>query len=140
MMSLFKKLTWTARELATDSGGGILLPLALTLPVLFGFSMLVIDGSRYFNLQTSLQAGADALALAGAAELDSKADAITRANRAIDTLVANDQRFGEGATAISRSRIGVRFLQSLPTSDAQAITSANVTTDPLKAGFVEVTV
>jgi Flp pilus assembly protein TadG len=40
----------------------------LALPVLFGFAMLAIDGGRFFNLQTSLQAAADALALAGAAE------------------------------------------------------------------------
>lgn len=140
MRSVFAKLLRTARRFRRDAGGAIILPLAFALPVLFGFGMLVIDGGRYFNLQTSLQAGADALALAGAAELDAKSDSIVRANRAIDTLVANDQRFGEGANALSRSRISVRFLTSLPTTDAQAIADANVTTDPLKAGFVEVAV
>jgi Flp pilus assembly protein TadG len=127
-------------RLLHDARGGIVMPLALVLPVLFGFSMVVIDGGRYFSLQTSLQAGADALALAGAAELDARSDSIVRANRAIDNLVANDQRFGEGTAPISRDRISVRFLTSLPTSDAQGIAAANVTTDPLKAGFVEVRV
>lgn len=140
MKLVFENLVRTARRLRQDARGGILVPLAFTLPVLFGFGMLAIDGGRYFNLQTSLQAGADALALAGAAELDAKSDSITRANRAIDTLVANDQRFGEGAQAISRSRISVRFLTSLPSTDAEAIGDAHVTTDPTKAGFVEVSV
>jgi hypothetical protein len=72
--------------------------------------------------------------------LDSKSDSIVRANRAIDNLVSNDQRFGEGAGAIARSRIAVRFLHSLPASDGAAIDASYDTTDPLKAGFVEVTV
>jgi Flp pilus assembly protein TadG len=140
MMPLARKLLRTLRRLRRETGGAIIVPLALILPVLFGFGMLAIDGGRYFNLQTSLQAGADALALAGAAELDAKPDSITRANRAIDNLVANDQRFGDGASAISRSQITVRFLSSLPSTDAQAIADANVTTDPSKAGYVEVTI
>ncbi|HEY7382236.1 MAG TPA: TadE family protein [Beijerinckiaceae bacterium] len=129
-----------ADRLLPETRGAIVMPLALLLPVLFGVSLLVIDGGRYFSLQTSLQAGADALALAGAAELDARPDSITRANRAIDNLVANDQRFGDGTASISRDLISVRFLTSLPASDAAAIANANVTTDPLKAGFVEVRV
>ena len=132
-------LHW-AKALRRDTRGAIILPLALTLPVLFGVAMLAVDAGRYFNLNTSLQAGADALALAAAAELDAKSDSIVRADRAIDTLVTNQQRFGEGADGISRSRISVRYLSSLPASDADPITQANVTTDPLKAGFVEVTI
>lgn len=139
-MSLLQTLLRAARRYRGDTRGAVILPLAFALPVLFGFGMLVIDGGRYFNLQTSLQAGADALALAGAAELDGKSDSIIRANRAIDTLVSNDQRFGEGTGAISRSGISVRFLTSLPATDAQAIGDANVTTDPLRAGFVDVAV
>jgi Flp pilus assembly protein TadG len=139
-MRLIDFLFGTARRLQANTGGAVIVPLALALPVLFGFGMLVIDAGRYYNLQTSLQGGADALALAGAAELDAKSDSIVRANRAIDTLVSNDQRFGEGTGAISRARISVRFLTSMPATDAEAITSANETTDPLKAGFVEVNV
>jgi Flp pilus assembly protein TadG len=127
-------------RLLRDARGAVAMPLALAMPVLFGFGMLVIDASRYYSLQTSLQAGADALALAGAAELDGRDDSITRANRAIDTLVANDQRFGEGGSAISRNMVSVRFLRSLPDTDAQPVTAANVTSDPSRAGFVDVTV
>ena len=138
MKSAFEKLCKTSRRFHRDAAGAIILPLALALPVLFGFGMLAIDGGRYFNLQTSLQSGADALALAAAAELDGKSDSIVRANRAIDTLVSNDQRFGETTGAISRSQLAVRFLTSLPASDGESIADDHVTTDPLKAGFVEV--
>ena len=140
MLSLAQKLAGIVQRFQSDARGAILVPLALALPVLFGFGMLAIDGGRYFNLQTSLQSGADALALAGAAELDAKPDSIVRANRAIDTLVSNDQRFGEGTGAISRAGLSVRFLSSLPASDAQAIDTAHITTDPTRASYVEVTV
>lgn len=140
MKAIVQKMRATVRQFARETRGGFVVPLALALPVLFGFAVLAIDGGRYFNLQTSLQAAADALALAGAAELDSKSDSIVRANRAIDTLVSNEQRFGEGAQAVSRAQLSVRFLSSLPSTDAQSIADTNLTTDPLKAGFVEVAI
>ena len=127
-------------RLLRDTRGAISMPLALAMPVLFGFGMLLIDGGRYYSLQTSLQSGADALALAGAAELDGRDDSIARANRAIDNLVANDQRFGEGTSAISRNGISVRFLSSLPATDAEAITTAHVANKAASAAFVEVKV
>lgn len=133
----------TPGRLQGDTRGAIAVPLALALPVLFGFLMLAIDGGRYFNLQTSLQAGADALALAAAAELDTRPDAVTRADRAIDNLVSNDQRFGEGASRISRAGITVRYLSALPTGDGQPIPATSVITDPKQAHlahFVEVSV
>ena len=63
---------------------GIILPyVTVMLVVIVGVSVLALDGSRYMSLQTQLQNGADALALAGAAELDRTPTAIERANRAI---------------------------------------------------------
>jgi Flp pilus assembly protein TadG len=123
-----------------DDRGGVLPVLAVTLPVFLGFTVLAVDAGRYFNLHTSVQWGADALALAAAAELDRKGDSIVRANRAIDNLVANDQRFGEGTAKITRANVAVRFLKSLPPSDGAAITGAFVTADPIEARFVEVAV
>ena len=130
----------TVERFRRDTRGALLVPLALALPVLFGFGLLVVDGGRLFNLHTSIQAGADALALAAAAELDGRSDSIERANRAIDTLITNDQRFGEGQARIDRTRIDIRYLKTLPASDAEGIAEANVTTDALQAGFVEVRV
>ncbi len=57
--------------------------VAAMLPVFFGGALLAVDAARLFNLQTLLQKGADALAVAGAKELDGRATAIARANAAI---------------------------------------------------------
>ena len=73
------------RRFSSNRGGGVLPVVGVTLPVLLGFAVLAVDAGRYFNLHTSVQWAADALALAAAAELDRKPDAIVRANRAIDT-------------------------------------------------------
>jgi len=87
-----------------------------------------------------VQWAADAIALAAAAELDRKPDAIVRANRAIDNLVANDQRFGDSAGRIARANITARFLTGLPASDATAIDAGFNTTNPIAARFVEIAV
>src|SRR3954462_2629470 len=105
------------RRFPASSGGGVLPVIGVPLPVLLGFAVLAVDAGRYFNLHTSVQWAADALALAAAAELDRKDDSIARANRAISSLVANDQRFGEIAGQISSSGITVRFLSSLPATE-----------------------
>jgi hypothetical protein len=86
------------------------------------------------SLQSQLQNGADALALAGAAELDQKSDSITRSTNAINNLVTNSSLY-HGNVQVS----GTRFLRSLPASDHTPISGANVTTDPTLAKFVEVT-
>ena len=65
----------------------MLVYVTLLLPVLIGTAVLAIDAARLSNLQTFLQNGADALALTGAAELDRKPTAITRANAAMASLV-----------------------------------------------------
>ncbi len=67
-----------------DTDGVILPYVTLMLVVIIGVSVLALDGSRYMSLQTQLQNGADALALAGAAELDRTPTAIERATRAIN--------------------------------------------------------
>ena len=119
--------------------GAVGIYAALLLPVLAGTALLAVDASRLFNLQTALQKGADALALAGAAELDRKPDSITRANAAIASLVVNKDKFGTGTPA-TITTTSIRYLSSLPTSDASAIDLGNVTTDPLLAHYVEVSV
>lgn len=131
-----RRLRDAATRLRSDARGAIAVPLALALPVLFGFLMLAIDGGRYFNLQTSLQAGADALALAGAAELDTRPDAITRAQRAIADLVRNDSRFGNGPLEVA----SITFYTSLPAAEATAVPASSATSDPALARFVDVRV
>ena len=74
-----------------DNSGIAVIYVAVALPVIIGFSLLAIDVGRLSTLQSSLQHGADALALAGAGELDRSPNAITRANKAITNLVTTNQ-------------------------------------------------
>src|SRR5688572_18133775 len=83
------------RKFGTDENGLAMILVSIMLPVLIGFALLVIDGSRAGNLHNDTQRGADALAIAAAAELDGQADAWTRAERALENLVDNTTRFSE---------------------------------------------
>lgn len=119
--------------------GAVAVYVALLLPVLMGGAVVGIDAARLFGLQTSLQQGADALALAAAAELDRRPSALERAAKALADLVANEQRFeASGAADITLS--GVRYLSGLPSDDSLPIGSSYETDDPALARFVEVTV
>src|SRR5262245_50153914 len=120
-----------------DTQGVILPYVSVMLVVIVGVSVLALDGSRYMSLQTQLQNGADALALAGAAELDRTPTAIERANKAIgfrceaksstcepiaggQRLVNNWSFFGSGPDRNVRVA-GIRFLRSLPVRDSDPI-------------------
>ena len=118
---------------------GIVLPyVAMTLAVVIGFAALALDGSRLMSVQTQMQNAADALALAGAAELDRRPDSIIRAEAAIHNLLANPiAGAGIGETAQVDS---IEFLSSLPVSDDLPISTRNLTDDPTLAAFVEVSV
>lgn len=78
---------------ATGEAGAIAIYVALLLPFLVGLALLVVDGGRLFNLDTSLQDNVDALALAAAAELDQRPDAHKRACNAMKNLISNKQIF-----------------------------------------------
>jgi Flp pilus assembly protein TadG len=67
----------SARKLQDDSDGVILPYVAIMLAVIIGLSALAFDASRLMSIQTQLQNGADALTLAGAAELDRRPDSIS---------------------------------------------------------------
>src|SRR6516165_6041032 len=89
---------------------GIILPyVTVMLVVIIGVSVLALDGARFMYLQTQLQNGADALALAAAAELDRTPTAIERALNAT-------HKFGSEFNA--NVKVGeVKFLSSLPVRD-----------------------
>src|SRR5580692_12116820 len=72
-----------------DRRGTVLPYVAMMLAVIIGLSALALDASRLMSVQTQLQNAADALALAGAAELDRRPDSIIRAEAAIRNLIAN---------------------------------------------------
>lgn len=138
----------TIRRFWRDQRGVALVLVSIMLPAIIGFSLLVIDMSRANNMHFDLQKGADAFAIAAAAELDGKADSISRADRALSTLVANQYYFSDSATPeaqiLQAAGVTRRYLKSLPASDNQPIAAANVITDEVtdsnKARYVEVKV
>lgn len=141
MSAASRRILGFGRRLARDEGGAALIYVSIALTVFMGFAALVIDGSRLFTLDTELQSAADAIAIAGAAELDGSAGAIGRAETAMASLVQNNQTFGTGAAAVTDYE--ARFLSALPASDADPITD-DLVLDPLDAAsdlaarFVEV--
>jgi hypothetical protein len=124
-----RKSTWrrvrsACTALGRDRDGSAFFYTTLALPVLVGFAVLAIDGSRLMNLHSHLQHAADGLALAAAGELDRRPDACIRAVRALTNLVENEQRFGTaGAAIITMDDVNYRFLSGLPASDDMEITS-----------------
>jgi len=132
------KIAHSLKSFRADTDGIILPYVTMMLVVIVGVSVLALDGSRYMSLQTQLQNGADALALAGAAELDRTPTAIERAINAINSLITNASLFGNGPDRnVQVARI--RFLGSLPARDSDPILPRNETSDPTRAAFVEVT-
>lgn len=128
----------TRRSWGRDQSGGVSIYVALIATAIFGIIGLSIDASRAMIVHSEAQAAADAVALAAASQLDGTPSAITRANAAVANLVENDQRLAAtGASAVAIAQ--VRYLDELPSEDALQITNDFVTTDPLRARFVEVT-
>src|SRR5947209_300885 len=136
---VFKKGTQFARAVWNDTSGVILPYVTVMLVVIVGLSVLALDGARLMSLQTQLQNGADALALAGAAELDRLPDAETRARTAIEHLLHNSTLFGSGADKNIRV-VGLQFYSQLPPSDNDPISAGVLATGPDNARFVAVTV
>src|SRR6478735_5072359 len=131
LSSLFpiKRIVRLIKVLKDDTTGIILPYVTMMLVVIIGVALLALDGARYMSLQTQLQNGADALALAGAAELDRTPTAIQRATRAINRLVTNSSLFGsESDRNVRVARI--IFLRSLPPRDSDPFSPGNSTSDP----------
>ena len=135
-----------------DESGIALIYITAALPVIIGFSLLAIDVGRLATLQSTMQHGTDALALAGAGELDRRPDAITRATNAINALLGADTTHNNKslfATSVATVSVGTPcFLPTLPLSDVTAITTttclpvastAQITASSLNARYVQVT-
>lgn len=119
----------------SDESGVILPYVTMLLVVIVGVSLLALDGGRLRSLQSQAQNAADALALAGAAELNRSPGARTNATNAINNLVSNGLS-GMGQTAVSVQSIV--FYQSIP-AESQSFTSGTVSPDDGHARFVAVT-
>ena len=127
------------QKYASDLSGAFAVWAALFAPVLISAAALSVDASRMYNLDQELQSAADALARAGAAELNQKSDSITRSERAIANLVTNSQKFGQNGFGRVNAQT-IRFLSDVPDNDFDPVPEEMVTTDPTQARFVEVTV
>jgi Flp pilus assembly protein TadG len=136
----------TMRRFGADERGMALILVSVMLPVIIGFALLAIDMSRANSLHYDLQRGADSFAIAGAAELDGRDDAIVRSDRAIANLVDNNYRFSDAGPQQLLTSAGItrRYLRSLPPDDSTAIRVEDVITDEVagatEAVFVEVSV
>ncbi len=122
-----------------DTRGVILPYVTLMLVVVVGVAVLALDGARFMSLQTQLQNGADALALAGAAELDRLPDSEARAVNAINHLLTNSTLFGSD-TDRNVQVAAISFYSRLPPSDASPIATGTLAGSPINARFVSVTV
>jgi Flp pilus assembly protein TadG len=130
---------WRMLKTIWQDTSGIMLPyVTIMLVVLVGLSLLGIDGARYMSLQTQMQNAADALALAGARELDRRTGSRTRATNAIDNLIANGLSGMGINTPVTRQTIV--FYKSLPDASAGWPTAGDVATGDSDAVFVGVTV
>jgi len=120
----------TIRAFWNDQRGVAMILVAIMLPALIGFALLAIDFSRANALHNDLQKGVDALALATAAELDGRADSITRANLAATTLLTNKTKFSKaGDHTLALADVTIRYLTGIPASDSTGLTAAGVDDD-----------
>ncbi len=127
------------RRFKTSTGGAFAIWAATATPVLVGGAALSVDASRLYNMDQELQSASDALARAGAAELDQRPDSLFRAARAVQNLVRNDQKFADsGASNISVDRI--QYLKSIPDQDFQNINPAQFTSNPAEARYLQVNI
>lgn len=131
-----------------DESGYVLVLSLIAMPALMALGLIVVDIGRGNNAHSDLQAAADAVALAGARELDGGADSITRAQSAMGNLFntvsflgRTESTFNIGMTTDS-GEFTITFLTDIPDSDDTPITAAylaaNSTTDGQEVQFVHV--
>lgn len=139
------------RFLRSEDGYALVLTLVF-LPAFLGLSLLMIDIARGNNAHSDLQAAVDAVALAGARELDGEAGAIARARAAMarpeNTVGLLEAPGGASSRTLiyqgpGDTRIRVDFLRTIPASDDTPIdgawVTANTATTDAQAAFVHVT-
>jgi len=126
-----------AKRFARDVSGGVMVWAAVGAPVMVSGAAVAVDVSRVYNLEQQMQSAADSVARAAAAELDGKSDSLTRADRAMNTLVSNAETFSINAGAVTVQ--SVRYLTEKPAKSYETADDSLVTTDPYAARYIEVT-
>lgn len=93
--------------------GGVLVFWAVAIVALLGMVALSFDLGRVSSTHSELQSFADNIAIAAAAELDGKPDAISRAQAAAATLITDEQTFLErGRDALTAADYTLSFYRS----------------------------
>lgn len=118
--------------------GSVAVWAALSTPVVLAGATLSVDAARIYNVDAELQAAADSLSRAGAAELDQRGDAIQRSSGAILNLLSHDQKFARGDSNIEIDTI--TFYDDIPDDGYSDIPDANRTNSSGKARYVEVSI
>ncbi|MFC6585724.1 TadE/TadG family type IV pilus assembly protein [Sulfitobacter aestuariivivens] len=138
------------KRLFRSEDGFVLIFSILVLPIFFGFVLLIIDVGRGNNAHADLQASADAIALAGARELDGGVTSIPRAKEAMGKVVNSVSMLGINTDTEIRltyedtpgNEFFVAFLTDIPPDDATLIDqdwiSATSTNDGTAAQFIYV--
>lgn len=123
---------------AQEEAGTVAILWGTALVAILGFLAITLDIGRLSATQAELQSFSDNVALAAAGELDGRSDAITRATDAAANMISDSQTFANGSNTLSGStNFTLTFHSALPASDTQPL-GADVTTDPSKARFVQV--
>ncbi|WP_137700742.1 pilus assembly protein TadG-related protein [Marimonas lutisalis] len=132
--------------------GFVLVMSLLILPVFLAFGLILIDIGRGNNAQSDLQAAADALALAGAAELDGEPGAIADAHAAMEQISNSVSMLLRDASqspitldydeSSNTDAFYVAFLSDIPADDTTPIDAAwrtaYSTTEDAEAAYVYV--
>lgn len=114
------------RSLRDDQSGIALIYVTFLLPVIIGFALLAVDVGRFMTLNSSLQHGADALALAGAAELDGAPTAIDRSEGAMKQFITqNTALFTSSVATVGWSDVKICYLASIPEEDSEVIADSD---------------
>ncbi|MGL5837064.1 MAG: TadE/TadG family type IV pilus assembly protein [Sphingorhabdus sp.] len=139
-----------AGSLWRNESGAIAATYALALPALIAVGGIAFDYARLAAMDTELQNAADQAALAAVTQLDQTPTSCSRAVAAARTLIANRTLFANDGDAAGRnvaiadqtanSGCGTASDRIKFYSSYTSATNNTVTTDPLMARFVSVTV
>lgn len=140
----------SGKRLWSEQSGAIAAVYALALPALIAVGGIAFDYARMASLDTELQQSADQAALAAVTQLDQTATSCSRAVAAARTLITNQTLFANDGNASGRnagitdqtanSSCGGASDQIKFYSAYINVSNNTVTTDPLEARFVSVTV
>ncbi len=130
------------RGIGRNEEGTTLVMIALLLALFCGLLAMTFDVGRIAVTQSEMQSYADNVALAAAAELDGRPDAITRATNAAAAMISDTRTYGDAAAGSAHTfttgDYTLTFYSALPGDDTTAPTAT--TTDPKRARYARVQV